>query len=60
MFICQATISYAKNLNVRHYVKIVKWYSFIYAIIEGTIDLFHYMPFSMTLFLIEGHKVSRN
>ena len=47
-----------KNFNAGHYTQTVQPNCFIPAMLIGTIDFYHFMPFSLTLTLPGGNKVS--
>ena len=52
------SILHDKNLNVEHYVQTFQSNSFISAIALGTIYLYHFIPPSVALTVVDGHKAS--
>ena len=47
-----------KNFNAGCYIRTVQSNFFIPVLLIGTIDFYHFIPFSLTLTLPGGHKVS--
>ena len=46
-----------KQQNVRNFTKVFQSDPFITTVLIDTIDLHHFLPFSVTVTLVEGHKV---
>ena len=46
------------NLNVGHYLKTFQPHFFTLALVIGTVNFYHFIPLSMTLTLVGGHKIS--
>ena len=55
----QPVVLHGKNLSYEHYMQTVQANFFIPAMLTGTIDICHFIPLSLTLTLVGGHKINK-